>query len=124
MARENMTAIARPRPERGQARRRSQLLLPAFALVLGVAGTTAGAGAPGRTRPTAPASSAYRAAPMTGSSRDTGSRDTGSRGTSHRMHQAYGIRPPARPRAGPVISYRPTFFTAALPSMTMSPRWL
>jgi hypothetical protein len=84
MARENMTAIARPRPERGQARRRSQLLLPAFALVLGVAGTTAGAGAPGRTRPTAPASSAYRAAPMTGSSRDTGSRDTGSRDTGSR----------------------------------------
>ena len=47
MARENMTAIARPRPERGQPRPRSQLLLPAFALVLDVAGTTAGAGAVG-----------------------------------------------------------------------------
>jgi hypothetical protein len=110
MARENMTAIARPRPERGQARRRSQLLLPAFALVLGVAGTTAGAGAPGRTRPTAPASSAYRAAPMTGSSRDTGSRDTGSRDTGSRDTGSRGTStactrltasalPPARGRA-------------------------
>jgi hypothetical protein len=105
MARENMTAIARPRPERGQARRRSQLLLPAFALVLGVAGTTAGAGAPGRTRPTAPASSAYRAAPMTGSSRDTGSRDTGSRDTGSRGTSTACTRltasalPPARGRA-------------------------
>jgi uncharacterized protein len=45
MARENLTATARPRPERSQARPRSQLVLPAFALVLGIAGTAAGAGA-------------------------------------------------------------------------------
>jgi hypothetical protein len=71
----------------------------ATAFALGIAGTAADAGA---------ASAQLAPTRMWRSAPRMGTRLTAS----------------ARPRPGPVTSYRPTFFTAALPSMTISPRWL